>query len=580
MPDLSNGDKRTDDLEDPSQLPRKHRVIHWNPEDEEGQSKASSGLKSYVPAIAGGLAIVVMLAGAYFLFFYDAGRGDNRSGDGSGSSVQTSDPRRAFESVSYARGKQDSIMRKLDAARQMPTGGHDVLRQMLINIEKEMIDADALMNRSAYARAVEQYDRVDRMIEEFTTEVESKQQAQNLYDNFIVDSSRLDRGQHLNKQDYESAFILASEGNAFLQQGSFSPALQKLKQATEKLRAVDNSIKEFIRSNAALGHRYIAQGKKDEAIASFTNVLELDPENEDALKHLNRARVADQVFAALQSAEEFENADQLEDALAKFEVAASIDGASAKAQSGVSRVRRKIEERDFNHHFNEAKLAEKESRFEDAIANYRAALEVFPNRSELEASIDRARAAKRQNDIVSRITRAYQFEREFEWEQARDLYQELVNMEPDLKEAKEGLLRTGRMIRSILRYETLLDVAKTEAQRAEFQLAIRTFDRAMQSKPEYLALTEEGQRLRQFLQLQNQPVPVQLISDGSTWVSIQGPSQRKPDKIESDTINLLPGKYFIIGRKKGYQDVRFSLQVRAGMPLQPITVVCDQKSDY
>ncbi len=246
----------------------------------------------------------------------------------------------------------------------------------------------------------------------------------------------------------------------------------------------------------------------------------------------------------------------------------------------MSRVRRAIEDRDFTNFYNAAILAEQETRYEDAIANYRSALKVYPTRTDLEDAITKARADKRQNDIITRVTRAYDHERAYEWVDARDLYQELVKIEPDLQEAKEGLLRTGRMIRSILRYETLVEAAKAEAQRAEFQLAIRTFDQAMQSKPTYLALSDEGERLRRFLQLQSQPVPVQIISDEATWVSIQGPTQSKPEKIKTQTFNLLPGKYFVIGRKKGFQDVRTALQIRAGVPQQPITVICDIKSNF
>ncbi len=568
------------DLQDPSQqTPKKHKVIHWNPEEDDLGSSSKPVVKAYL----GGAVVALLVVGigviSYFLFYYTPPSSSPEE-IAAASAAADIDPRRAFESVSRAQGVKDAVDRKLEAARQMPITGNEVLRQKLINIEKEKIEADDLMSKKRFARAIVEYNSVDALIEDFTTEVENKQKARGLYDDFLVRSGELEIAKHLNEESFEASFGLASEGKKFLDSGSFTLALQRMEEASASLNAVQKSMQDYIKGNAIQGNRFIAQGKSEEAIEAFTKVLELDPTNEEALKQLERSRVADKVFAALQAAKTSEDAEQFESALSYFQQAASIDSGSAKAQSGVARVKRKISERDFAAAYSAAQAAISESRFQDAIVNYQAALEIFPDRTDIETAIERAAAEKHQNDIVTRITQAYEYERVFEWERARDLYQELVQMEPDLKEAKDGLLRTGRMIRSILRYETLIEVAKSEAQSTEFQLAIRTFDEAMRSKPEYLPLTEEGERLRKFLQLQSQPVTVTLISDGSTWVSVQGPSMRKPEKFDSTTVDLLPGKYFIIGRKKGYQDVRFGIQIRGGMSQDPITVAAKVKNDY
>lgn len=567
------------DLQDPSrQTPKKHKVIHWNPEEDDSGANAKPAVGAYVGGAVAMLAIVGIGAISYFLFFYNPPVSDVEAA--ARGEIAQADPRRAFESVSRAQGVKDAVDRKLEAARQMPTSGNEVLRQKLINLEKEKIDADGLMSRSRYARAIAQYKNVDLLIEEFTTEVENKQKARGLYDDFLVRSRELESGKYLDEEAFESAFGSASEGKEFIDTGSFTLAVQRMEESASYLDQVETSIRNYIRSNASEGNRFIAQGKSEEAIAAFTKVLEIEPANEEALKQLGRARVADQVFAALQAAKASEDAEELETALEYYKQAASIDVGSAKAQSAVSRVSRKIKERDFSIAYTAAQRAMEESHFVDAINNFQAALAIFPEREDIEAAISRARSEKHQNDIVTRISQAYDYERVFSWESARNLYQELVQMEPELKEAKDGLLRTGRMIRSILRYEKLLEVAKSEAQRSEFQLAIRTFDDAMKSKPGYLALTDEGERLRNFLQLQSQPVNMTLVSDGSTWVSVQGPTTRKPEKFDSTNVSLLPGKYFIIGRKKGYQDVRFSLQIRGGMKQDPITVSANIKNDY
>jgi hypothetical protein len=39
-------------------------------------------------------------------------------------------------------------------------------------------------------------------------------------------------------------------------------------------------------------------------------------------------------------------------------------------------------------------------------------------------------------------------------------------------------------------------------------------------------------------------------------------------------VKILPGDYQVIGRRRGFQDVTMTVQVRGGVPLPPVTVIC------
>ena len=116
-----------------------------------------------------------------------------------------------------------------------------------------------------------------------------------------------------------------------------------------------------------------------------------------------------------------------------------------------------------------------------------------------------------------------------------------------------------------------------DAKRLKYLQARQSWDQAMQSKPAYMELSDEAKRLQQHLITQSRPVPVLFISDMSTWVSIQGPTAKKPTKLKESQINLLPGDYRVIGRKKGYEDITYRLQIRGGIAQTPLTVICNQK---
>lgn len=567
------------DMEENHQNPRKHRVIHWNPEDEEAAERARSSKRKLI-AVGVSAAVVVVLLVSVIALWENPDKDAKALTDRLGITDETV-PEVPFQQAFASRSKADLELETansgLEKIRQMRVN-HPVLTTKLVAVEREFLQGEDLMRRKAFDRAFETFKGVNVQIEDFSNLVEAKLATQEMYDNFLTRVDELKPSKHLNQEAYDDAFDAASAGKQFLTEGSFTASKTKLTEATDKLQALADSISNYIRENAALGHRYIAQGQGAKAIEAFTNLLSIDPQNESAILQIERAKTADDVFNLVKKGEVQERSEAFEEALIAYQQAFQKDPKSAKAQNGVSRVRRKIENRDFSKYLTIAQNAEQSYRFDEAIENFQLALAIFPDRKELADSIVKARTDKRQSDITTLVTRAYALESENrDWEGARVIYQQLIDMEPNLQEAKDGLLRTGKVIRSILRYEKYLEIAAIEAKRLQYQLARQSWDQAMRSKPDYLELTDEAKRLQQHLITQSRPVQVLFISDMATWVSVQGPTAKKPTKLKESTMNLLPGDYRIIGRKKGYEDIQYRLQVRGGVAQSPLTVICDEK---
>lgn len=567
------------DMEENHQNPRKHRVIHWNPEDEDAAERARSSKRKLI-AVGVSAAVVVILLVSVIALWENPDEDAKALTDRLGLTDETV-PEVPFQQAFASRSKADLELETsnngLEKIRQMRVN-HPVLTTKLVAVEREFLQGEDLMRRKAFDRAFETFKGVNVQIEDFSNLVEAKLATQEMYDNFLTRVDELKPSKHLNQEAYDDAFDAASAGKQFLTEGSFTASKTKLTEATDKLQALADSISNYIRENAALGHRYIAQGQGAKAIEAFTNLLSIDPQNENAILQIERAKTADDVFNLVKKGEVQERSEAFEEALVAYQQAFQKDQKSAKAQNGVSRVRRKIENRDFSKYLTIAQNAEQSYRFDEAIENFQLALAIFPDRKELADSIVKARTDKRQSDITTLVTRAYALESENrDWEGARVIYQQLNDMEPNLQAAKDGLLRTGKVIRSILRYEKYLEIAAIEAKRLQYQLARQSWDQAMRSKPDYLELTDEAKRLQQHLITQSRPVQVLFISDMATWVSVQGPTAKKPTKLKESTMNLLPGDYRIIGRKKGYEDIQYRLQVRGGVAQSPLTVICDEK---
>jgi hypothetical protein len=122
-----------------------------------------------------------------------------------------------------------------------------------------------------------------------------------------------------------------------------------------------------------------------------------------------------------------------------------------------------------------------------------------------------------------------------------------------------------------------MEDARELARQASFQPAIATFNDAMASKPAYVELTPDQQQLKEFLIMQNRPVEITFVSDKRTYVTIPGITNGYLGKFDKVSVPVLPGDYLIIGRRRGYEEVREILRVRAESEIPPITVTATTK---
>lgn len=156
--------------------------------------------------------------------------------------------------------------------------------------------------------------------------------------------------------------------------------------------------------------------------------------------------------------------------------------------------------------------------------------------------------------------------------QERAYQQELARRRADDARAQAQKDIQASQLDPAAQYERLIAEAEQLLAKAEFQLGIRTYNRAMAAKPAHVPVTERAKVLQAALAAQSKPVDVTFASDGQTWVSVT--NVRAPSKFVTSAVKLLPGNYHFMGRRKGVCDVMIEIAVRHDSSLPPITVVC------
>ena len=555
---------------------RKRRVIHWDPDHGRANgAKRWTLLRIAGWGFGGGLALLIaaglvirgirLVVGPQFL----------RPAAVAPSSAET-DPSLAFVSESKATLARENVEKALAEMRRLPQD-HPSQLQQLILIEKAFLGGDELLAASKYSAAYAHFTALGRELDAYGENVKLKQSTQKAYDEVLARMRELDRARPLAAEEFETAFASAGAGRQFFVDGSFVTAKKQFDDAFAALDRAEQALKAFVDENLRQALEAVAAGEKQRALTAFQAALEKDPGNELAQQGLKRAEVADRVRALILQGEGYEQKKEYALAAEAFAKAFELDAFSAVSQQGKSRNERLKKETELNAALAEATTHREAGLWDKAIAAYERALKVNPQDEKVKTALTETRETAHREAVKTALGKALAYENKYEWEQARGAFHETMELDPEHVEAKDGYFRTGKMIRTLMQYNKLVDIAESHAQRAEFQAAIRSFNEAMAVKPAYLAMTDRVSQLRNVLNLQSKPVDVTFQSDGNCWVSIS--NYRMLGKITAQTVKMLPGDYEIVSRRKGYQDVLLLLQVRNGSPPPVVSVACTLRAN-
>lgn len=552
---------------------KKRRVIHWDPNAGREQEGRRWTWKRIVLWTVGGFFGLLFAAGIVIrVIKYAFGPeifGPRTEAVARADSV--ADASSAFISRAKAEQAHELSSKALDELRKIPPD-HPVQLQQMILMQKSFTEGETLMAAHEFTRAFAVFEALQRDITAFGENVKAKGVAKQGYDSILLKIKDLEPARSLIPGALDAAFESAGAGRQLLNDGNFTGAKRVFDRGFAELKRAEDALGSYVHENLLRGQKALSQGEKEEARKAFQLVLEKSAGNEVATLGLKRAENIDRVYALLQQGDKLEKQGQFAQATESYQKAFALDANSAAAQEGQARAARLEKETKFNAAKTAADAAIKAKDWPKAIAQLEAALKVYPKKIDVANQLKTTRESAHKESVQKSLAKAYEYEKAYQWREAREAYNETLQLESDHADAKEGYTRVGTIIRALLNYERYIEAAEVAANKADFQGAIKRFDEAMAVKPTYLANSERVNQLRILLVEQSKPVDVTFKSDGSTWVAIS--QYRQPEKFDQQTIKILPGDYEVLGRRSGYNDVRMTLQVRAGTPPPIVTVTC------
>lgn len=367
---------------------------------------------------------------------------------------------------------------------------------------------------------------------------------------------------------------VAQAGDELYRERRFDEALTQYEAALGDALALEQSVPERFADQLEATRAHIERFDIEAARESLDLASLLEPADPAITSLTARVTALPDVLAATEtSANAEENAD-LEAAVNAMASAAELDAAHLWVAAELARLRGALTDERFSGAMTSGYAALQDEQFDRAQERFTAASRLRPDSPEASAALTElsvARTAATLRTLKARGERELDNE---DWASAISAFEEALAVDASLRFAREGLAYAKP--RAVLDSE--LDAILTDPGRLVDDAILReaqaSLARARQLDNPGPRLQEKILQAQDTLAVASTPVPVTLLSDGLTAVTVLKVSRL--GTFAQQTLNLRPGTYAAMGSRRGYRDVRREFTVTANGLASPVTIVCSE----
>jgi hypothetical protein len=247
--------------------------------------------------------------------------------------------------------------------------------------------------------------------------------------------------------------------------------------------------------------------------------------------------------------------------------AARTGGASAPASTPAA-------DRDFMDAMSRGLAALDREEWSEARIAFEDASRRRPDAPAVRDGLARVAAAERRAAVADAIRRGAELETAERWSEAERSYVEALALDPQAADALAG--RDRAAARAELDGRLVHHLANTDrlASEAVFDDAAGTLEAARGTFPRGPRLDEQTARLEAALEIASTLLPVVLVSDSLTEVTVYRVGSL--GRFARRELELRPGAYTAVGSRDGYRDVRVRFVVEPGTAPASVTVRCTE----
>ena len=378
---------------------------------------------------------------------------------------------------------------------------------------------------------------------------------------------------------FEQALLVIEQGDQQYGNGEYQQSIVSYQRALDEFNSLDSQA--LITLNEAKEASFSAIERASSSTDSTTAAdnarlaMAMAPEDKIAQTLAQRASRLPALIVLLQDAAVLIQQEKLDEAESLYEQALDIDSVHIRTQDALRSVQQQIINNKFSSLMSEGFDALDNENFSEARLKFIQAQTLFPNEVSVDRALNQVDGQESQKWVSTNMRLAKQFESEENWQQALDVYNQLLSTDVSLINAKVRKISVS--VRAILnsRIEDIFKAPLALSGSDVFQSAQRVLADAQNISDAGPVLTRQIKQLEKVLIASQIPIKVVIQSDGLTDVVIYRVGNL--NRFLETTVLLKPGNYVAAGKRQSYRDVRAQFIVDSQSETGVIVVICTDK---
>lgn len=410
-----------------------------------------------------------------------------------------------------------------------------------------------------------------------------RKEAQDVLAELLTVQSELDALQVAQwaQADYDAALALALQGDESYRIQEFGSARDAYQQALAQLTETKTSVPTVLEQTLIRGEQSLIARESAAAIAAFELAVVLEESlvdlaagvsDDEAQIGLTRALALEELIALLDSAERA--AGNPAQQVSILEQAVELDPYSIEAQQALAQARADRLQERFASMMSEGYAQLRAGEPEEAIARFEAAAKLGVNESEARAAIAQTETEITNAQIATLQQRAQGAEANEAWQDAVADYKAIVQIDANLPTINRALDYAEKRARLDALLIAALDAPERFADQAVFEETRDIYFTGRAIETPGPRLSSQLDELQVLLENSQVPVSIRFISDGLTEVTLLRVSDL--GTFEQTRVDLKPGNYAAVGRRAGYREVREEFTVGFGLTPAVVIVRCSE----
>ncbi len=376
-------------------------------------------------------------------------------------------------------------------------------------------------------------------------------------------------------EELETVEARAGEADAAMIARSYDEAAETYAAAVAAAKTLLAEREPRFAAAMAQGAGAIQADRPTEARQHFEQALRIKPGDAGARDGLTDADRREKVLALMATGQAHEIEARYELALADYEAALGLEDDFAPARAAVERLKDQVAEDQYHRLLSEGLGAYHGGRLKEARSRIQAALDYRPTGQEAREALRQIDTAARERQIAHLRREGQTAENKEQWDRSLAAYEKALAIDPALQFAHLGATRSRERIQFDKRLRYYLDHPEALASERYLQEAQQLLTSVESLEPRGPRLAAQIQTLKAGVQAAQTIVPVTLVSDGQTEVAVLRVARL--GRITSQTLELRPGVYTVVGARNGYKDVRRTFRVEADQQALQVSIACKEK---